>query len=98
MIIWIYVVVSFLGLWSGYLLKVRFTGPDLSIPVALLCILFACFLVCVHLGVAFYQDLLFFGDITRLLEKHPVVIFFSLISAFVQAAFLPLKTEPASDS
>jgi len=94
-ILWLYVVATFMGGWAGYLLKARFTGPDLNIPTALFCILFNGFFGFIHMGVALYEDLLFFGDISTLTMKHPMIMFFALISAFVQSAFMPFKTEPS---
>jgi hypothetical protein len=96
MILWIYVVATFLGIWAGYLLKVRFTGPGLSVPAALFCIFFNCFLGFIHMGVALHEELLFFGDISSLTMKHPMIMFFALISTFVQSLFIPFKTESSS--
>ncbi len=98
MILWLYVVATFLGIWAGYLLKIRFTSPDLNCFAALFCILFNGLFGFIHLGVALYEDLLFVGDISNLTKKHPMIMFFALISAFIQSALMPFKTTPSARS
>jgi hypothetical protein len=93
MILWLYVVATFLVGWAGYLLKIRFMGHGLSTPLALLCILFNVFFGFVHMGVALHGELPFLGDISSLTMEHPMFVCFALISAFVHSAFIPFKTE-----
>lgn len=90
MILTSYVLVTLIGLCVGYFLKVHVAG--LTFFKDICCFVFNGFFGFLHAGVCKYEDLLFVGDVSSLIDEYPLVLWLALIAMFVQVWLAPFKT------